>query len=62
MIEYRVLKTIVLGYIDPESDEQRDVLVRPGDKPIGFNGDALFLRRSDGQWLESITVTHAIEE
>lgn len=52
----------MLGYIDPEHDEQRDVMVRPGDASIGFDGSTIFLRCSDGRWLESITVSHAIEE
>lgn len=62
MIEYCILKTIALGYIDPEHDEQRDVLIRPNDAPIGFDGRAIFFRRRDGRWLESITVNHALEE
>src|SRR5262249_5998618 len=44
MIEYRILKTIVLGYIDLEHDEQRKLLIRPGDASIGFNGRAIFFR------------------
>lgn len=62
MIEYRILKTIMLGYIDPEHDEQRDILIRPGDAPLGLDGCAIFFRRRDGRWLESITIKHAIEE
>jgi hypothetical protein len=45
MIEYRILKALVLGYIDPKHDEQRDVLIRPGDAP---SGSMAALSSSDG--------------
>ena len=60
MVEYRVLKTILLGYLDPQDDEQRDLLIPPG-ATIRFDGRNILFQRRDGQKLESITVNYAIE-
>lgn len=60
MIEYRVLKTIMLGLID--RDEQRDVLIRPGDATVRLDSSTIFFRRQDGRWVESTTVHYAIED
>ena len=62
MIKYRVLKTILLGVIDPTDDQQHDVLIRPDGASIGFDGKNILVCAHDGRWIETITVNYAIEE
>lgn len=61
MDEYRVLKTILLGYIDPKDDEQHDLLIRPDGATLRFDGHNILFQGRDGQWRASISVNFAID-